>query len=164
VSIALGVIAIFVLTAATGWFVAMEFAYVTADRLELEQRAREGDRKSARAVRVMERVSFMLSGAQLGITVTALVVGFIAKPALADLIAPGLRAIGVPGAAVGGIAVALGFALATIVQMVLGPAPSGRSWPARTRAPPRSRRPPRRSRWPGRWPARRCSTSPSPGR
>ncbi|WP_308207530.1 CNNM domain-containing protein [Actinomadura madurae] len=62
----------------------------------------------------------MLSGAQLGITVTALVVGFIAKPALADLIAPALRAGGVPDAASGGVAVGLGFALATVVQMVMG--------------------------------------------
>ncbi|MFC5746142.1 hemolysin family protein [Actinomadura rugatobispora] len=118
--VALGLLAVVLLTAATGWFVAQEFAFVTADRSELERRAREGDRNAARAVRVMGRVSFMLSGAQLGITVTALIVGFIAKPALADLFAPGLAAAGVPAAAVGGIAVAAGFALATVVQMVLG--------------------------------------------
>ncbi|MFD0688554.1 hemolysin family protein [Actinomadura fibrosa] len=116
----LGLLAVLLLTAATGYFVAQEFAYVTADRPLLEQRAAEGDRAAARAVRVMERLSFMLSGAQLGITVTALVVGFIAKPALADLIAPVLEAAGVPRGATGGVAVALGFALATIVQMVLG--------------------------------------------
>ncbi|WP_131742606.1 hemolysin family protein [Actinomadura roseirufa] len=117
---AAGLAAVLVLTAATGYFVAQEFAFVTADRPLLEQRAAEGDRGAARAVRVMERLSFMLSGAQLGITVTALVVGFIAKPALADLIAPALRAAGVPAGASGGVAVALGFALATVVQMVLG--------------------------------------------
>ncbi|WP_242902170.1 hemolysin family protein [Actinomadura terrae] len=116
----LGLLAVLVLTVATGYFVAQEFAFVTADRPLLDQRAAEGDRAAARAVRVMERLSFMLSGAQLGITVTALVVGFIAKPALADLIGPALRAAGVPGRASGGVAVALGFALATIVQMVLG--------------------------------------------
>ncbi|WP_067462537.1 hemolysin family protein [Actinomadura macra] len=116
----LGLLAVLVLTAATGYFVAQEFAFVTADRPLLDQRAAEGDRASARAVRVMERLSFMLSGAQLGITVTALVVGFIAKPALADLIDPAVRAAGVPSGASGGVAVALGFALATIVQMVLG--------------------------------------------
>ncbi|MUN39197.1 hemolysin family protein [Actinomadura litoris] len=116
----LGLVAVLVLTVATGYFVAQEFAFVTADRPLLDQRAAEGDRAAARAVRVMERLSFMLSGAQLGITVTALVVGFIAKPALADLIGPALRAAGVPAGASGGVAVALGFALATIVQMVLG--------------------------------------------
>ncbi|KAB2342638.1 hemolysin family protein [Actinomadura rudentiformis] len=119
-NVVLGLAAVLVLTAATGYFVAQEFAYVTADRLALDHQAKDGDRRAARAVRVMERLSFMLSGAQLGITVTALVVGFIAKPALADLIAPPLRAFGVPDAAVGGIAVATGFALATIIQMVLG--------------------------------------------
>lgn len=119
-NVALGLLAVLVLTAATGWFVAQEFAFVTADRPELRRRAGEGDRNAARAIRVMERVSFMLSGAQLGITVTALVVGFIAKPALADLIAPVLRALGVPAAATGGIALAAGFVLATIIQMVLG--------------------------------------------
>ncbi|GAA0555464.1 hemolysin family protein [Actinomadura livida] len=117
---ALGLLAVLLLTVATGYFVAQEFAYVTADRPALDQRAAEGDRAAARALRVMGRLSFMLSGAQLGITVTALVVGFIAKPALADLIAPALGAAGVPDAATGTVAVALGFALATVVQMVLG--------------------------------------------
>ncbi|RFS85182.1 HlyC/CorC family transporter [Actinomadura spongiicola] len=116
----LGLLAVLVLTAATGYFVAQEFAFVTADRPLLQQRAADGDRASARALRVMGRLSFMLSGAQLGITVTALVVGFIAKPALADLIDPALRAAGVPDAASGGVAVALGFGLATVVQMILG--------------------------------------------
>ncbi|WP_019630593.1 hemolysin family protein [Actinomadura atramentaria] len=116
----LGVLAILLLTAATGYFVAQEFAFVTADRLELEHRARDGDRKSERAVTVMNRLSFMLSGAQLGITVTALVVGFIARPALAELFRPVLRAVGIPDAVIGGIAVALGFVLATVIQMLLG--------------------------------------------
>ncbi|MDP9867746.1 MULTISPECIES: hemolysin family protein [Streptosporangium] len=119
-NVALGLLAVFLLTLATGYFVAQEFAYVTADRLALSQRAAGGDRKAARAVKVMERLSFMLSGAQLGITVTTLVVGFIAKPALAELIAPALGAAGVPEGATGGIALGLGFGLATVVQMVLG--------------------------------------------
>jgi magnesium and cobalt exporter, CNNM family len=120
VNAALGLPAVLVLTAATGYFVAQEFAYVAADRLSLEQQAARGDRAAARAVRVMERLSFMLSGAQLGITVTTLVVGFIAKPALADLLTPLMDAAGVPVRAADGIALATGFALATVVQMILG--------------------------------------------
>ncbi|GAA1020444.1 membrane protein [Acrocarpospora pleiomorpha] len=119
-SVALGLLAVFVLTLATGYFVAQEFAYVSADRLTLTQQAAAGDAKAAKAVRVLERLSFMLSGAQLGITVTALVVGFIAKPALAELVAPVLAAVGVPEGMTGGISLALGFALATVIQMVLG--------------------------------------------
>ncbi|MER6827121.1 hemolysin family protein [Streptosporangium sp. NPDC000563] len=118
-SIALGLLAVFVLTLATGYFVAQEFAYVTADRLALSQQAAAGDKKAAKAIKVMERLSFMLSGAQLGITVTALVVGFIAKPALAELVAPALVAAGL-GGAVDAVALVIGFVIATIIQMVLG--------------------------------------------
>lgn len=119
-NIVLGLLAVFVLTAATGYFVAQEFAFVTADRLALAEQAARGDRRAARATHVMERLSFMLSGAQLGITVTTLVVGFIAKPALAELIAPVFRSVRVPDAAIDGIALATGFIVATVIQMVLG--------------------------------------------
>ncbi|MEW1682640.1 hemolysin family protein [Streptomyces sp. NPDC093594] len=116
----LGVLAVFVLTAGTGYFVAQEFAYVSADRLTLARAAEEGDKKAGRALKVLERLSFMLSGAQLGITVTGLVVGFIAEPAVSALLTPVLSGLGIPGGAVGGISVVLAFVLATVVQMVLG--------------------------------------------
>ncbi|WP_308207529.1 hypothetical protein [Actinomadura madurae] len=50
---ALGLLAVLVLTAATGYFVAQEFAFVTADRPALAQRAAEGDRAADRALKVM---------------------------------------------------------------------------------------------------------------
>ncbi|MFF2963584.1 hemolysin family protein [Streptomyces sp. NPDC057963] len=119
-SAALGLLAVFVLTAGTGYFVAQEFAYVSADRLTLAREAEAGDRRAARALQVLERLSFMLSGAQLGITVTGLVVGFIAEPSVSALLNPALSGIGIPDGAVAGISVALAFVLATVVQMVLG--------------------------------------------
>lgn len=69
---------------------------------------------------MLERLSFMLSGAQLGITVTGLVVGFIAEPSVSALLRPALSGTGIPDAAVSGISVVLAFVLATVVQMVLG--------------------------------------------
>ncbi|MFV2177666.1 hemolysin family protein [Actinomadura sp. LOL_016] len=120
VTAVLGVLAVIVLTAATGYFVAQEFAFVAADRATLEQAAARGDTSAKRAVKVIGRVSFMLSGAQLGITMTTLVVGFIAKPALAELIEPLLTVLGVPEGATGAIALATGFVLATLIQMLLG--------------------------------------------
>ncbi|MFF4059697.1 hemolysin family protein [Streptomyces sp. NPDC001668] len=116
----LGLLAVFLLTAGTGYFVAQEFAYVSADRLALSREAEAGDRKAARALKVLERLSFMLSGAQLGITVTGLVVGFIAEPSVSALLEPALTGLGIPEGAVGGISVVLAFVLATVVQMVLG--------------------------------------------
>ncbi|MEU9347712.1 hemolysin family protein [Streptomyces sp. NPDC048278] len=120
VSALLGLLAVFLLTAATGYFVAQEFAYVSADRLALAREAEAGDKKAARALKVLERLSFMLSGAQLGITVTGLVVGFVAEPSVSALLTPALSRTGLPDAAVSAVSVVLAFAGATVVQMVLG--------------------------------------------
>ncbi|MFJ9896745.1 hemolysin family protein [Streptomyces sp. NPDC091280] len=117
---ALGLLAVFVLTAGTGYFVAQEFAYVSASRLALAREAEAGDKKAARALKVLERLSFMLSGAQLGITVTGLVVGFIAEPSVSALLKPAMSGLGLPDAAVSVISVVLAFVGATVVQMVLG--------------------------------------------
>ena len=53
----------------------------------------EGDRRAKRAIEVHKRLSFMLSGAQLGITVTTLLLGFIAEPAIASVIEPALEVL-----------------------------------------------------------------------
>ncbi|GAA2274908.1 membrane protein [Streptomyces ruber] len=119
-SAVLGLLAVLVLTLGTGYFVAQEFAYVSADRLALAREAQAGDKRAARALKVLERLSFMLSGAQLGITVTGLVVGFIAEPSVSALLKPVLTGIGVPDGAVTGISVVLAFVLATFIQMVIG--------------------------------------------
>ncbi|NUW00042.1 hemolysin family protein [Streptomyces sp. CAI 127] len=115
-----GLLAVFVLTAGTGYFVAQEFAYVSADRLTLSREAAAGDKRAARAVQVLERLSFMLSGAQLGITVTGLIVGFLAEPSVSTLLRPALSGTGVPDGVVSGISVVLSFVVATVIQMVLG--------------------------------------------
>ncbi|MET8731591.1 hemolysin family protein [Streptomyces parvus] len=115
-----GLLAVFVLTAGTGYFVAQEFAYVSADRLTLSREAAAGDKRAARAVKVLERLSFMLSGAQLGITVTGLIVGFLAEPSVSTLLRPALSGTGVPDGVVSGISVVLSFVVATVIQMVLG--------------------------------------------
>jgi CBS domain containing-hemolysin-like protein len=120
VSTLLGILAVLLLTLGTGYFVACEFAFVSADRVELSRQAAAGDRTAAAALRVMRRLSFMLSAAQVGITVTALVVGAIAEPALAEAVRPLFEAAGVPEAAVTGVAIGVGFGLATVVQMVIG--------------------------------------------
>lgn len=120
VSAVAGVAGVLVLTAATGYFVAQEFAFTVADRAVLEAEAADGDPAARRALAVISRLSFMLSGAQLGITVTALVTGLIASPAVADLAGPALAAAGVPDGSARAVAAAAGFVIATGVQMVGG--------------------------------------------
>lgn len=119
-SAVLGLLAVLVLTAGTGYFVAQEFAYVAADRLALAREAEAGDRRAGRAVQVLERLSFMLSGAQLGITVTGLVVGFLAEPSVSGLLKPALDGTGLSDGVVSALSVILGFVVATVLQMVLG--------------------------------------------
>ncbi len=116
----LGILAVVVLIAANGYFVAAEFAFVAARRSKFVERAEQGDRRSIRAVQVHQRLSFMLSGAQLGITVTSLVVGFIAQPTIGTAIEPVLGALGVPEGAQFGIALTIAFILATVTQMIFG--------------------------------------------
>ncbi|WP_422743642.1 hemolysin family protein [Mycobacterium sp. WMMD1722] len=117
--ILVGLLVVLLITALTGYFVAQEFAYMAVDRSRLKARAAEGDTAAERALTVTRRTSFMLSGAQLGITVTGLLVGYVAEP----LIGRGtevLLGVALPA----GVAVAIGAVLAivvsTLVQMLLG--------------------------------------------
>ena len=60
--IAVGLAVVVLLTLATGYFVAQEFAYVSVDRNRLRQLADEGDAAAARALDITGRLSFTLSG------------------------------------------------------------------------------------------------------
>ena len=117
---ALGLFGVVALIAANGYFVAVEFAFVAARRSRFLEQAESGDRRAKRAIDVHKRLSFMLSGAQLGITVTTLLVGFIAEPAIASVIEPALIAVGVPESVTFGISLTLALILATMAQMVFG--------------------------------------------
>ncbi len=109
-----------VLVVACGLFVAAEFALVTVDRAEVDRAAREGDRGAAGVQTALRALSTQLSGAQIGITLTNLVIGFLAEPAIAALIREPLADLGVPRGAVQPTALALGLVIATIATMVFG--------------------------------------------
>ncbi|MGW4029855.1 hemolysin family protein [Streptomyces sp. NPDC004838] len=112
--------AAFLLILANGFFVAAEFGLVTVDRPDAERAAAEGDRRAGGVVEALRELSFQLSGTQLGITITSLVVGMLAEPALAGLLDGPLTATGLPEGAVSGIAVVVGILLASAAQMVIG--------------------------------------------
>ncbi len=107
------------LIVANGAFVAHEFALVAVDRSRIKRRAAEGEARARAVERQIRRLSFHLSGAQLGITVTSLVLGFIAEPVVARLLEP------VVGSVVGddraiAASVVIALLLATTLQMVMG--------------------------------------------
>ncbi|MFF5672788.1 hemolysin family protein [Streptomyces hygroscopicus] len=109
-----------VLILANGFFVAAEFGLVTVERPEAERAADEGDRRARTVVEALRELSFQLSGTQLGITITSLIVGMLAEPALGHLLTAPLTVVGLPHGAVSGVAVVLGMLLASAVQMVIG--------------------------------------------
>src|SRR5688500_15980307 len=76
IEVFLGLLAVFLLTLGTAFFVASEFALVAVDPHGVDQLADEGDRRALGARSALRHLSFQLSGAQLGITVTSVVVGF----------------------------------------------------------------------------------------
>jgi CBS domain containing-hemolysin-like protein len=118
INTALGLLAVCLLILASAVFVAAEFALVAADRNRIEQRAAGGSRSAGTALGLLRRLSFHLSGAQLGITLVSLVLGFIAEPVIAQLIEPLVEPIA--GGASTTVSIILALFLATIAQMVLG--------------------------------------------
>ncbi|MFF4117998.1 hemolysin family protein [Streptomyces sp. NPDC001714] len=112
--------AAFLLILANGFFVAAEFGLVTVERPEAEKAAADGDKRARTVAESLKELSFQLSGTQLGITITSLVVGMLAEPALAELLRGPLTATGLPEGAVSGIAVVVGMLLASAIQMVIG--------------------------------------------
>ncbi|MYU22387.1 hemolysin family protein [Streptomyces sp. SID8352] len=107
------------LTLACAVFVAAEFSLTTVERGDLERAAESGERGAAGALRAVRALTLQLSGAQLGITVTSLVIGMLAEPSLAALLRGPLASAGLGGAA-GTVATVLGVAVSTVVLMVVG--------------------------------------------
>ncbi|HEU4702931.1 MAG TPA: hemolysin family protein, partial [Conexibacter sp.] len=113
-------VAALLLVVVCGAFVAAEFAFVTVDRATVERAAAEGDAGARGVQSALRSLSTQLSGAQLGITLTNLLIGFLAEPAIADLIDGPLVAAGVPEGAVTGVALVIALTLSTGFTMVLG--------------------------------------------
>ncbi|MFI1188252.1 hemolysin family protein [Streptomyces californicus] len=105
---------------ACGAFVAAEFSLTTVERSELERAVEQGDRGAASALKAVRSLTFQLSGAQLGITVTNLVIGMLSEPSIAKLIRGPVEAVGLPPAAASTLALVIGTALSTVVLMVVG--------------------------------------------
>jgi CBS domain containing-hemolysin-like protein len=116
----IGVGAVLLLIAANGLFVAAEFALVAVEPTQVDAAVANGERGAGRVRAAIHALSFHLSSAQLGITVTSLVVGYIAEPSIARLLRPVLTAVGAPHGVAQVIAVVLALAIATVTQMVLG--------------------------------------------
>ncbi|MFM6977592.1 MAG: hemolysin family protein, partial [Micrococcales bacterium] len=98
------------LTLGTGVFVASEFSMVNLERSDLEARVSRGEKGLGSTIRALKRTSTHLSGAQLGITLTTMLTGFIAEPALTSLLGPTFK----------GFSFAISLILATLFSTLIG--------------------------------------------
>lgn len=108
------------LVLANALFVAVEFSFLTVDRQAVQRAEAEGDKRAVVIERSLKKTSTNLSGAQLGITVTSLMAGFITGPGIGELLRGGLGWAGMPDAAATGVATTAAFIVATFTQMVFG--------------------------------------------
>lgn len=115
-----GTLVILAIIAANGYFVAQEFAFMAVDRTRLAVLAADGNASAKRALEVTKRTSFMLSGAQLGITVTGLLVGFVAEPLVGQSLGVLLGAVGIPSEVGVTVGTLLALVVATVIQMIFG--------------------------------------------
>ena len=114
------VLAGIVLTLGTALFVAAEFSLVALDRSAVERSVQAGDTRSVGVLAALRRLSTQLSASQVGITITTLLVGYLAEPSVAALLGGPLTLVGLAGGAVEPVSVGLALLLATAFSMVVG--------------------------------------------
>lgn len=119
-SIPLALAALVLLLAGNAFFVAAEFAMVTARRDQIEPRAAAGSVAAKWSLKGIEDVSTSLAATQLGITACSLLIGAVGEPAIAALIEMPMHALGVPSVLQHPIALAIALLIVTYVHMVLG--------------------------------------------
>ena len=110
----------FILIAGTFLYVSAEFSLVTVDRATVAKQAAEGNSGAKSLMIGLRSLSTQLSGAQVGITITTLALGFVMQPAIADLVAVPLEAVGLSETTAGTIGLFLGLTIATVLSMVFG--------------------------------------------
>jgi CBS domain containing-hemolysin-like protein len=116
----LGVVLAVVLLAFNAFFVGAEFALLSARRSQIEPRAQEGSRAARTTLRAMERVSLVMAGAQLGITVCSLGLGAIGEPAVAHLLEPVFHRVQIPDDLLHPISFVVAMSVVVYLHVVLG--------------------------------------------
>jgi CBS domain containing-hemolysin-like protein len=117
---ALSLLVLVALLLGNAFFVAAEFALVSARADQLEPRAEAGSVRAQKALTAMRNVSQMMAGAQLGITLCSLGLGAVGEPAVAHLVRAPLEAAGAPEGLLHPVSLVVALALVTGLHMVLG--------------------------------------------
>jgi len=115
-----GVVLTFVLLAGNAFFVAAEFALISARRDRLEAMVAQGKRNAMTVIKAGENLSMMLAAAQLGITICSILLGRVGEPAVAHLLEKPFHALGMPDQLLHPVAFAIALAIVVILHILLG--------------------------------------------
>jgi CBS domain containing-hemolysin-like protein len=115
-----GILWLAVLLLGNAFFVAAEFAVMSARRSQIEPLAEAGSKRAQTTLRAMENVSLMLACAQLGITVCSLLILLVAEPAIHHLLAVPLETLGMPKEVADVAAFAVALMLVTFLHVTFG--------------------------------------------
>ncbi|MDJ0334605.1 hemolysin family protein [Salinibacterium sp. G-O1] len=115
-----GIVWLFVLLAVNAFFVAAEFAVISARRSQIEPKAEAGSRSAKTALWAMEHATLMLAACQLGITVASLLILNVSEPAIHHLLEIPLALTGLPEEVIGTIAFIIALLLVSFLHVVLG--------------------------------------------
>lgn len=109
-----------ILIALTAFFVASEFAIIRVRSSRIDQLIVEGNKNALSAKKVTSNLDEYLSACQLGITVTALGIGWIGEETLQHFLSPLLQIIHIPETAITVLSFSLAFAFITFLHVVIG--------------------------------------------
>jgi len=115
-----GVLLTILLLAANAFFVAAEFALISARRDRLEALAEQGKRSAITVIRAGENLSLMLAGAQLGITICSILLGRVGEPAVAHLLEKPFDLFGVPDAVLHTVSFVVAITVVVVLHVLLG--------------------------------------------
>ncbi|MBH0228966.1 hemolysin family protein [Halobacillus yeomjeoni] len=118
--ITIKLLAVAILIVLTAFFVASEFAIVKVRKTRMEARAAEGDKKAKKALKLINNLDYYLSACQLGITITALGLGWLGEPTLDVLLHPLIDQFNLPSGLTHTISFAIAFFIITFLHVVLG--------------------------------------------
>jgi CBS domain containing-hemolysin-like protein len=116
----LGILATILLLGANAFFVGAEFSLISARRDRLEALAEQGRSSAVTAIRAGEQLPLMFAGAQLGITVSSILLGRLGQPAAADLLQPAFNLLGISDGLLPTVSFVLALAIVVTLHVLLG--------------------------------------------
>jgi CBS domain containing-hemolysin-like protein len=116
----LNLVFIAILIALTAFFVASEFAIIRVRSSRVDQLIEEGNTKALSAKKVISNLDEYLSACQLGITITALILGWIGESTIERILRPFFEEIHTPEGLTHILAIGIAFAAITFIHVVIG--------------------------------------------